>query len=153
MRSGIGITPGKEFWMPESGEAEFQLVFPPVSGNAESVDFAEGEKVENGFNIWGIQLKGKKLPELLLPKEAVVHQADASTELPEPVIQYGKATLKGKLLDFRPNMSMPATLVLWENIKGDLSEVVLDVQPDGSFTKEVTPVSYTHLTLRTICSV
>ena len=138
LRSGIGITPGKEFWMPESGEAEFQLVFPPVSGNAESVDFAEGEKVENGFNIWGIQLKGKKLPELLLPKEAVVHQADASTELPEPVIQYGKATLKGKLLDFRPNMSMPATLVLWENIKGDLSEVVLDVQPDGSFTKEVT---------------
>lgn len=24
LRSGIGIIPGKEFWMPESGEAEFQ---------------------------------------------------------------------------------------------------------------------------------
>ncbi|MCP3894016.1 MAG: TlpA family protein disulfide reductase, partial [Bacteroides sp.] len=29
LRSGIGITPDKEFWMPESGEASFQLVFPP----------------------------------------------------------------------------------------------------------------------------
>ena len=36
LRSGIGIIPGKEFWMPESGEAEFQLVFPPLSDNATS---------------------------------------------------------------------------------------------------------------------
>ena len=67
LRSGIGIIPGKEFWMPESGEAEFQLVFPPLSDNATSFDFTEGEKVENGFSIWGIQLKSKKLPELALP--------------------------------------------------------------------------------------
>ena len=29
LRSGIGITPGKEFWMPESGEAEFNWSFLP----------------------------------------------------------------------------------------------------------------------------
>ena len=104
LRSGIGIIPGKEFWMPESGEAEFQLVFPPLSDNATSFDFTEGEKVENGFSIWGIQLKSKKLPELALPQNAVVHKADPNAELPEPVIQYGKAMLKGKLLDSRPNM-------------------------------------------------
>ena len=28
VQSGIGIELDKEFWMPESGEAEFQLVFP-----------------------------------------------------------------------------------------------------------------------------
>lgn len=44
LRSGIGIIPGKEFWMPESGEAEFQLVFPPLSDNATSFDFTEGER-------------------------------------------------------------------------------------------------------------
>ena len=49
--------------------------------------------------IWGIQLKSKKLPELALPQNAVVHKADPNAELPEPVIQYGKAMLKGKLLD------------------------------------------------------
>lgn len=147
LRSGIGITPGKEFWMPESGEAEFQLVFPPLSSNATSFDFTEGDKVENAFSIWGIQLKGNKLPELKLPEGVIAHKADASISLPEPVIQYGKATLKGKLLDFRPNMSMPAEVVLWENIKGDISEVVLDIQPDGSFAKEVTLTGTTPCTM------
>lgn len=112
LRSGIGITPGKEFWMPESGEAEFQLVFPPLSDNATSFDFTEGEKVENGFSIWGIQLKSKKLPELALPQNAVVHKADPNAELPEPAIQYGKAMLKGKLLDSRPNMGMPISIAV-----------------------------------------
>lgn len=143
LRSGIGITPGKEFWMPESGEAEFKLVFPPLSSNATSVDFTEGEKVENGFSIWGIQLKSKKLPELVLPAEAVVHKADANAELPEPVIKYGKATLKGKLLDFRPNLSMPAQVIVWENAKGDVAQVSLEIRPDGSFSKEMTLVSTT----------
>ena len=147
LRSGIGIIPGKEFWMPESGEAEFQLVFPPLSDNATSFDFTEGEKVENGFSVWGIQLKSKKLPELALPQNAVVHKADPNAELPEPVIQYGKAMLKGRLLDSRPNMGMPIALVLWESLKGDLSEVVLDIQPDGSFTKEVTLPGTTPCTI------
>lgn len=138
LRSGIGIIPGKEFWMPESGEAEFQLVFPPLSDNATSFDFTEGEKVENGFSVWGIQLKSKKLPELALPQNAVVHKADPNAELPEPVIQYGKAMLKGKLLDSRPNMGMPISIAVWENIKGDITDIPLDIQPDGSFTKEVT---------------
>lgn len=147
LRSGIGITPGKEFWMPESGEAEFQLVFPPLSSNATSIDFTEGDKVENAFSIWGIQLKSNKLPELKLPEGVTVHKADASSSLPEPVIQYGKAMLKGKLLDFRPNMSMPTEVVLWENIKGDISEVALDIQPDGSFAKEVSLTGTTPCTM------
>lgn len=147
LRSGIGITPGKEFWMPESGEAEFQLVFPPLAANATSIDFTEGEKVENGFSIWGIQLKSKKLPELVLPQGAVVHKADANAELPEPTIKYEKATLKGKLLDFRPNMSMPARIIVWENAKGDISQLSLNVRPDGSFAQEVALVSTSPCTM------
>ena len=147
LRSGIGIIPGKEFWMPESGEAEFQLVFPPLSDNATSFDFTEGEKVENGFSVWGIQLKSKKLPELALPQNAVVHKADPNAELPEPVIQYGKAMLKGKLLDSRPNMGMPISIAVWENIKGDITDIPLDIQPDGSFTKEVTLPGTTPCTI------
>ena len=121
LRSGIGITPDAEFWMPESGEAEFQLVFPPLPASVTSIDFTEGADVENGFSIWGIQLKGNNLPKLVLPKEAVIHKADKETALPNPVIEYGKATLKGKLLDFRPGMSKTMTLVSWESAKGDIS--------------------------------
>ena len=61
LRSGIGITPDAEFWMPESGEAEFQLVFPPLPASVTSIDYTDGAEVENGFSIWGIQLKGNNL--------------------------------------------------------------------------------------------
>ncbi|WP_294607237.1 TlpA disulfide reductase family protein [uncultured Bacteroides sp.] len=147
LRSGIGITPDKEFWMPESGEAEFQLVFPPLPASVTSVDFTEGADIENGFSIWGIQLKGKNLPKLILPKEAVVHKVDMKAELPEPVVGYDKAILKGKLLDFYPGMSSPITLVAWESAKGDLSEILIDIQSDGSFSKEVPLTSSTPCTI------
>ncbi len=149
LRSGIGITAGKEFWMPESGEAEFQLVFPPLPENTTSIDFTEGEKVENGFSIWGIQLKSNKLPKQTLPPNAVVHKINVNDELPEPSIRYGKATLKGKLLDFYPNMGMPIQVVLWENIKGDVSEIIPDIQPDGSFTQEVALLGTTPCSIYT----
>lgn len=134
LRSGIGITPDKEFWMPESGEAEFQLIFPPVAANATSIDFTEGEGIQDGFSIWGIQLKGKKLPELVLPKEIAVHPVDRSTTLPEPIIQYGEATVKGKLLDYGPGMLKEISLYPNEAFKGFEEATVVNVQPDGSFT-------------------
>lgn len=138
LRSGIGIIPGKEFWMPESGEAEFRLVFPPLPDGVTSIDFTEGEKVDNAFSIWGIQLKGKKLPALALPETAVTHIVDPNAELPEPVVQYGKGILKGKLLDYRIGMlSRPAVLVLWESLKADVTEVPVTVNSDGSFCQEV----------------
>lgn len=145
LRSGIGITPDKEFWMPESGEAEFQLVFPPVAANATSIDFTESEGVEGAFSIWGIQLKSKNLPKLMLPKEAVVHQTDKNAVLPDPIIQYGKAVLKGKFLDYRPGVvpGQGTAIVLWENVKGDITEIIPEIQSDGTFTKEVTLTSTT----------
>lgn len=145
LRYGIGITPGKKFWMPESGEAEFQLVFPPLSGKATSVDFTEGEQVEDGFSIWGIQLKSNKLPKLKLPGNAVVHKVSRNAGLPEPVIEYGKATLKGKIIDYHP--SIPFHITAWENMKGDATEITLDVQPDGSFSQEVTLLGTTPCTV------
>lgn len=138
LRSGIGITPDKEFWMPESGEAEFQLVFPPLPDTITSIDFTEGEKVDNGYSIWGIQLKGKKLPTLVLPKNAVVHKIDKNLGLPEPVIQYGKGTLKGKLLEYHTGMfSRPINIMLFESVKGDVSQVPLTIDAEGNFNQEI----------------
>lgn len=52
IRKGIGITLDKEFWMPESGEAEFQLTFPPIPQNVTRLDFSEGD-FEGAYKIWG----------------------------------------------------------------------------------------------------
>lgn len=135
LRSGIGITPDKELWMPETGEAEFQLVFPPLAENATAIEFTEGEGVEGGFSIWGLLLKGKKLPELILPQEAVVHKVNKTTELPEELpLKYGKTTVKGKLLDYRGDMMKQIVLYPSEPIIGYENAIKADIQSDGSFS-------------------
>ena len=45
-----GITLDKEFFMPESGEAEFSLTFEPLPKDAQTFTFQEG----NGENVWTI---------------------------------------------------------------------------------------------------
>lgn len=136
LRTGIGITPGQEFWMPDSGEASFQLVFPPLPDTATAIDFTEGEALKDGFSIWGIQLKGRKLPPLQLPAEAKVHPVDPQSQLPAQEFGYGKATLKGRLLEFKPNMGLSPTAILCESAKGQQTELQLQIQPDGSFCCE-----------------
>ena len=50
-----GITLGKEFFMPESGEAEFSLTFEPLPKDARTFTFQEGDG-ENVWTITGIKL-------------------------------------------------------------------------------------------------
>lgn len=45
-----GITLGKEFFMPESGETEFSLTFEALPKDAQTFTFQEG----NGENVWAI---------------------------------------------------------------------------------------------------
>lgn len=134
LRSGIGIVPGEKFWMPESGEAAFQLVFPPLPAKVTSIDFTEGEDMERGFSIWGIQLKGKELPKLALPQKVAAHPIDKNATLPAPRLQYGNATVKGQLLDYRPGMTKEILLSVTELIKGNTSPSKVEVKPDGSFS-------------------
>lgn len=119
--------------MPESGEAEFQLVFPPLPAKVTSIDFTEGEGVEGAFSIWGIQLKSKELPKLMLPQEAVAHPIDKNAALPAPLVQYGNTTVKGKLLDYRPCMMKELSLYLSEPSKGYADPIKTEIKRDGSF--------------------
>ncbi|MBD4490752.1 TlpA family protein disulfide reductase, partial [Xanthomonas citri pv. citri] len=90
-------------WMPESGEAEFQLTFPPIPQNVTCLDFSEGD-FEGAYKIWGIQLDKKTFSKFRLPKDVTVTKADHKTTLPEPVVKYAKAVLKGRILDYQKGM-------------------------------------------------
>ena len=61
-----GIVLGEEFYMPESGETEFTMTFPPVASNAVFIDFSEGD-YNGAFKFWGIQLTKRPL-KVNLPK-------------------------------------------------------------------------------------
>ena len=134
IRDGVGIILGEEFYMPESGEAKFQLVFPPIPKSTQSIDFSEGEGIDNAFCIYGIQLNG--LPKLNLPKNAVVHSIDKNAELPMPDIEYGKATLKGQILEFNKNILEKFPFYTTGSVTS-LEEFEIQVDDNGTFTKEV----------------
>ena len=50
-----GITLGKEFYMPESGEAEFTLTFQPLPMDTKTFSFQEGDK-QGDWRIEGVRL-------------------------------------------------------------------------------------------------
>ena len=133
IQKGVGIELDKEFWMPESGEAEFQLVFPRLRNGAKYFHFSEGPEVEGPFCIWGVQLKSDQLPELQLPKDILAHTVNKEAVLDAPELKFGEATIKGKLLDFQPGMSDAVNIVVYNPLSG-YENVELKCEADGSFT-------------------
>ena len=142
LRHGIGITPDQKFWMPESGQAEFKLVFPPLPKDITSIDFSEGD-TEGAFKIWGIQLDGK-LPKLKLPAEAT-ERTKKLTTLPTPKIEKGKALLEGQILDFEPGMSSNFTIYLRGAVNLE-QKVDIKVNDNGQFSSEIPVITTTPVT-------
>lgn len=136
IRNGIGITLDEEFWMPDSGEGEFQLIFPPIPKNITSVDFSEGD-FDGAYKIWGIQLDRKAFAKSQLLKDVVTTRINAKMTLPEPTHQYGKAILKGKILDYQREMFTNGKLYLNDALRGPMAEKTLTIHKDGTFYKEV----------------
>lgn len=99
-----GIAIGEEVWMPDSGVIHFTLSFPGIPSDTKNIDFSEG--IDNGWQIWGIDLTGEadddinldKVPSWLLRHEAV-------DEYPEPELTFGdSATVKVHILGYRQSM-------------------------------------------------
>lgn len=67
-----------------------------MPSSVKSFDFIESD-CNDCFEIWGIQLKGKKLPKVQLPKEIVNQQLDFNAPLPTTEIKSGKAIISGRL--------------------------------------------------------
>jgi len=133
LSQGVGIEPGKKFWMPESGEAEFQLVFPRLRSGAKYFHFSEGPSMETGFKIWGVQLKGDRLPRLELPKHVKAQPVDKEAPLEVPGLTFGEATLKGKVLDYQPGMPDELQMIVYHPLCG-YENLAVKIGGDGTFT-------------------
>ena len=147
IRKGVGITLDKEFWMPESGEAEFQLLFPPIPENVTSLDFSEGD-FDGAYKIWGIQLDKDTFYKQKLPKEAVVHKINKKAILPTPKLAFGTATLKGKILDYQKEMMQQMKMHIESpalNVHNEQN--IIKIKEDGTFQAEVKVASVTSVAL------
>lgn len=136
----------KEFWMPESGEAEFQLLFPPIPANVTSLDFSEGD-FDGAYKIWGIQLNEKDFRKSALPKENVIHKINKKAELPVPEFAYGKATLKGQVTGYQKNMPSSGQLRLNDPIRWLNYAEEVTIKEDGSFQVQTDVITVTPATL------
>lgn len=147
IRSGQGIQLNEHLYMPESGQAPFRLIFPPIPKSVTSVDFSEGNEVQGPFRIWGIQLQNKTLPPLALPREAIVHKPDMNTNLPEPRFQYGKAVLKVTIPDYHKEMG-DAMLFHSDATREVGKSEYIKFNDEGTFRYETPLVSVTPGKLR-----
>ena len=102
IRKVEGAERDQYFWMPETGEAAFKVIFEPLPMRTESVDFIEGDKPTD-WNIYGIDLTGKKKFESAkgVPADALKATTQHTDQLPAPEFTIGETTLKFHLLNNR----------------------------------------------------
>ena len=150
LTSSNGIDLDKEFWMPESGEATFQLVFPPLKRGVKTIDFIEGADVSDGYRIYSIQLKDNVTPNIKLPKGFKQAEIDKNAPLTEPAFIYGKATIKGTVLGYTKGMPDKITIDAYNPFYGgvwgkEVPETTL--KEDGSFSYEIDLLGMTKISL------
>ena len=150
LTSSNGIDLDKEFWMPESGEATFQLVFPPLKRGVKTIDFIEGADVSDGFRIYSVQLKDNVTPTIKLPKGFKQAEIDKNAPLTEPAFIYGKATIKGKVLGYTKGMPDKITIDAYNPFYGNIwgKEVPeATLKEDGSFSYDIDLLGMTRISL------
>ena len=150
LTSSNGIDLDKEFWMPESGEATFQLVFPPLKRGVKTIDFIEGADVSDGYRIYSIQLEDNVTPNIKLPKGFKQAEIDKNAPLTEPAFIYGPATIKGKVLGYTKGMPDKITIDAYNPFYGgvwgkEVPETTLD--EDGSFSYDIDLLGMTRISL------
>ncbi|UKK59100.1 TlpA family protein disulfide reductase [Prevotella communis] len=98
------LTPDSLFWMPESGTANLALHFKPVPMDTKKMDFLESE-AEQDFKFWNI-CDGKTKEKLVLPDDWKNVKYAKDETLPAAKINKGIATIKVKMLGYKPGMNL-----------------------------------------------
>ena len=141
IQSTEGIVLGEEFYMPESGEKEFSMIFPSVAPDASSVDFSEGD-ISGAWKFWGIQLTNKPI-KVSLPKGFKDVAIDKNAVLPPVEFKTGKARLEGRILNFSPRMPAELSIKVSYPFEYPPSRINLPIDSNGVFSGEIDAFS-TH---------
>ena len=132
--SATELVPGEEFYMPESGEADFTLTFEPLPLETESFDFTEG--TDDGWVFYGIDATGKSADPnaalAALPKE--ISSVDIADIQIEPVFEAAPSELRFHMLGYRPEYGTKLNLYLSNAAEAEISSVTLDENGEGTLS-------------------
>ena len=114
-----GIDADSLFWMPDSGEASFVLVFEPLPRGTRSVDFIESD-CDDCFKLFGIDLTGKNVGGVPkdIPAEAVRASETLPEELPAPQFKVGETVVRLHLSGYRRELANEANIYLNTLLEG-----------------------------------
>ena len=116
--------------------------------DTESFDFFEmSEKKDEGWNIYGVRLDGKK-PEIGIPEKLLNQQLDYSQPLPDPDLKNGKTVIYGRILGYDPTHGIALKFNCTDWLFFDVFGQSVPVTEDGSFRYETNMMLPGEATLR-----
>lgn len=138
-----GIDADKEFWMPESGHADFKLIFEPLPFSTEKFDFIEGN-AKGAFRLWDVDLTGKEAERYPEGLPESLKQEFTDGKMPDMVFESGTTTIKFHLLPYRKELADGVCMYV-NSIDGRQEEYPLEFDDEGNATVILTNMAQLKL--------
>lgn len=123
---GYGITPDEQFYMPESGHADFKVAFEPMPMSTRYIDFIEGP---GRWRIWGIHESGEKMWKVRHKAGTGMKSADESA-----FFRRGTGVVRGRFTGKKPKVLQYSG---YRTLTQEEIPQVFDVADDGAFTATI----------------
>lgn len=140
-----GITLGEHFYMPESGEADFTVIYPALPDEVKAIDFNDGS-----WNIYGLRLDGGKAPHTAridLDKWEAEHRRPYPG-VPAQFFNPGEASVSGVIDGYSPKLGFTNFLIYYNNpVTGESIPTAVDIAPDGTFSAKIPMVAPGYVSL------
>lgn len=132
MTAAEGIDPGEQFWMPDSGEAEFKLFFEPLPYSTKSFDFIEGNE-EGAFRMMDVDITGNKVAEYPEGVPGEFKKKAKACTVPDPSFEMGKTTINFYLRPYYPDMGSTGSVYV-NTMAGEQQDYSLKFNEEGNAT-------------------
>ena len=139
MTSAEGITPDKEFYSDETNQTHFVLNFPAVPADAQTLDFYESD-CEDCFKFWDVSLTPEaQQMAVSTPTEiqAWANIPDDGQPLVTPTWKSGKATVKGFIRGYKPEMGKEMIIYYNNPVISTQEMYGTEIKPDGTFNVSI----------------
>lgn len=140
-----GLTLGEKFWMPDSGETDFTVIYPPVPKEVDNVNFIDGR-----WKYFGLRLDGKKAPKPL-PVDVDSLMSAAHRDYPGEPTEFlapGEATVSGRIVGLDKRLGFESLLLYVGNsVTGEDIPRNIEIADDGTFSVKVPLASPSYVNL------